>query len=63
MAVSFVALQLLVTMIIFSKIYNTAHVTSWHRYASSNSVTALCRLPGVGMGRTLQCKNEEALLS
>jgi hypothetical protein len=42
---------------------NDAHVSSWHRYSSTNSITALCQLPGVGMGRTLQGKNKEALLS
>jgi hypothetical protein len=42
---------------------NDAHMSSWHRYSSNNSITAFCQLPGVGMGRTLQDKNEEALLS
>jgi hypothetical protein len=44
------------------EISDDAHVSGCHRYSSSNSITAVCRLPGVSMGRTLQGKNEEALL-
>jgi hypothetical protein len=64
MVVSVAALQLLVTRVAFSyKKSDDAHVSSCHRYSSINSITALCRLPRVGMGRVLQGKNEEAILS
>jgi hypothetical protein len=45
------------------KTSNHPYVTSWSRHFSSNSVSLFCRLPGVGMGRMLQGKNKEALLS
>jgi hypothetical protein len=51
---------------VISQTYETSNdvqVTSWHTHSSTNSTTTLCRLPGGGMGRTFQGKNEEALLS
>jgi hypothetical protein len=43
--------------------YTEAHISSRQRYSSSNSITALCRLPGVGMRRTLEDKHEEAIIT
>jgi hypothetical protein len=43
------------------EVSSDAHATRWQRQSSSNSVAPLCRVPGVG--RVLQGKNKEALLS
>jgi hypothetical protein len=42
---------------------NNAHMTTWHRNSSINSITTLCQLPGVGMGMKLHGKNIGTLLS
>jgi hypothetical protein len=40
-----------------------AHLTTWHRYSSSISITPICQLPGLGMGMKLLVKNRETVFS